>query len=291
MSALTLASPCKVNLLLNILGRRDDGFHEIETLMQPVPMHDELRIERGAAGVRLTCSDTRLAVDETNLAHRAAAVFLRETSSAGGVTIHLQKNLPLAAGIGAGSANAACTLRGLNELWGKPLNDVQLHKLAAGLGSDVPFFLQDKPAIAKGRGEQVEPLEPFAALRGTGLLMVNPGFGVSTPWAYRQLAGHPGSLNGQPGRAKSLAKDLVEGTLADAAGLFYNSLEPPVFAKHAVLPVIRDFLRDNGATVALMCGSGATIFALTPARPEAEALRAKYHEQFGPAGWSRTVLL
>ena len=133
--------------------------------------------------------------------------------------------------------------------------------------------------------------EPFKALDGAGLLLINPGFGVSTPWAYRELAEYPDVLNGEPGCAQALADALAGGSLAEAAGLFFNSLEKPVFAKHTVLPVIRDFLREQGALVSLMSGSGATVFALTEGRAEAESLRAKYHEQFGQAGWSRTVLL
>ena len=288
---LQLASPCKVNLLLNILGRRDDGFHELETLIHPVPMYDELSLERIGTGINLSCNDTRLPVDETNLVYRAADAFLKEVKSTKGVRIHLQKNLPIAAGIGAGSANAGMTLRGLNELWGKPLSDENLHELTSGLGSDVPFFLQDKPALAFGRGEKINALKPFPALQDVGLLLVNPGFGVSTPWAYKQLGGNSATLNGEPGRAQALAEALRQGTLADAADLFCNSLETPVFAKHPVLPVICDYFRENAAIVALMSGSGATIFALTSSRAEAEALRAKYHGYFGEAGWSRTALL
>ncbi len=288
---LKLASACKVNLLLNILGRRDDGFHELETLIHPVPMYDELHLERIGDGINLSCNDTRLALDETNLVFRAAKAFLKEVKSTEGVRIHLQKNLPIAAGIGAGSANAGMTLRGLNQLWDKPLSYLNLHELASGLGSDIPFFLQDGPAVALGRGQQVNPLEPFPALQGVGMLLINPGFGVSTPWAYQQLCGNSAALNGEPGRAQALAEALRQGTLVDVADLFYNSLEAAVFAKHPVLPVICDYFRENGAIVALMSGSGATIFALTSSRSDAEALRAKYHGYFGEAGWSRTALL
>ena len=288
---LKLESACKVNLLLNILGRRDDGFHELETLIHPVPMYDELHLERIGDGINLSCNDTRLALDETNLVFRAAKAFLKEVKSTEGVRIHLQKNLPIAAGIGAGSANAGMTLRGLNELWGQPLPDESLHKLAGVLGSDVPFFLQDGPALAFHRGEKIDPIDPFPALQGTGLLLINPGFGVSTPWAYRQLGEHPVALKGEPERAQALAGALRKGTLTDASNLFYNSLEIPVFAKHPVLTVIRDYFKENGAIVSLMSGSGATIFALTSSRSDAEKLREKYHGRFGEASWSRTVLL
>jgi 4-diphosphocytidyl-2-C-methyl-D-erythritol kinase len=283
--SLVLQSHCKVNLLLNILGKREDGFHELETIIQPVPLFDELRIELLDDGIELTCSDPRLSVGEDNLVHRAASLFLKK-SEADGVRIHLQKNLPLAAGIGAGSSNAAFTLRGLNELFDTRLNADEMHEMAACLGSDVPFFLQDDPVLASGRGEIVKPLEPIAALQGRGLLLIHLGFGVSTPWAYQSLAEMPEAY-GHEGQGATVLQSLETGELN---GL-YNSLETPVFQKHTVLPVLKNFLMENGALGALMSGSGSTMFAITENRPAAETLRAKHHEHFGQAGWSATVAL
>ena len=281
--SLVLQSHSKVNLLLNILGKREDGFHELETIIQPVPLFDELRIELLDDGIELTCSDPRLSVGEDNLVHRAASLFLKK-AEADGVRIHLQKNLPLAAGIGAGSSNAAFTLRGLNELFDTRLNADEMHEMAACLGSDVPFFLQDDPVLASGRGEIVKPLEPIAALQGRGLLLIHLGFGVSTPWAYQSLAEMPEAY-GHEGQGATVLQLLETGELN---GL-YNSLETPVFQKHTVLPVLKNFLMENGALGALMSGSGSTMFAITENRPAAETLRAKHHEHFGQAGWSATV--
>ena len=132
--ALEKTSPCKVNLLLNILGKRADGFHELETVMHPVNLCDRLSFERTATGVRLTCSHRDLPTDATNLVHRAATAFLEAARLRDGVRLHLTKVIPMAAGLGGGSGNAATTLLGLNELFGQPLNPDQLHTLAAGLG-------------------------------------------------------------------------------------------------------------------------------------------------------------
>jgi len=154
--SLRLKSPCKVNLLLNILGKRPDGFHELETIMQPVNFCDDLAFERGGQGLQLTCSDPGLPVDSSNLVHRAAVAFLTAAKISDGVKIHLEKRIPMAAGLGGGSGNAATTLRGLNDLFGSPLGTAKLGELAASLGSDINFFLQDKPALANGRGENVE---------------------------------------------------------------------------------------------------------------------------------------
>ena len=159
-------SPCKVNLLLNILGRRADGYHDLETLFIPVPLTDGLSFELnpGAlAEVELTCSEPSLPIDATNLVHRAATRFMATAGLKNSrVRIHLEKRLPLSAGLGAGSANAAHTLLALNELFGSPLAGDQLDRLAAALGSDVNFFLQERPALATGRGEVVASLPPFA---------------------------------------------------------------------------------------------------------------------------------
>ena len=169
-------SPCKVNLLLNILGKRTDGFHELETVMQPVNLCDEMWFELGGTDLRLTCSHPELPCDSKNLVHRAATAFFAATGICGGVRIHLQKNLPLAGGIGGGSANAAVTFSALNELFGSPLSLGKLSSLAAALGSDVPFFLQSQPALASGRGEKVQSLPNFSALRGQGVFVGASGF-------------------------------------------------------------------------------------------------------------------
>ena len=282
-------SPCKVNLLLNILGRRPDGFHELETVMSPVNLCDEMSFERAGSGLQLTCSHPELPTDSKNLVHRAAASFLAAANIADGVKIHLQKNLPLAGGIGGGSANAAVTFTALNELFGSPLPLAQLHALAAALGSDVPFFLYDRPALATGRGEKVKLLENFPALRGRAFFLVHPGFGISTPWSYQNLARFPVALNGRAGRAKELIGRLQTNDLAGAAGNFYNSLEAPAFDKFPVLQLYREFLMENGAEVALMSGSGSTTFAIAENLAAAETLAEKFKSQFGNHGWLATV--
>ena len=284
-------SPCKVNLILNILGKRADGFHELETVMQPVNICDEMTFARAAAGVHLTCSHPALPCDSRNLVHRAATAFLAAAKIGDGVQIRLQKNLPLAGGIGGGSANAAVTFTALNEMFGQPLSLEKLHELAAALGSDVPFFLYDRPALANGRGEKVQTLENFPALRGKAILLVHPGFGISTPWSYQNLARFPAALNGQKGRAQKLISRLQSGDLRSAAGEFYNSLEAPAFDKFPVLRLYQEFFREHGALASLMSGSGSTTFAITENLPAVETLAEKFKAQFGANGWLATVEL
>jgi 4-diphosphocytidyl-2-C-methyl-D-erythritol kinase len=280
------ASPCKVNLLLNILGKRPDGYHELETVMHPVAVCDRLSFAREGRAVRLTCSDARLPTDARNLVHRAATAFLDAARITDGVRVHLEKNIPLSAGLGGGSGNAANTLLGLSQLFGAPLAADRLFKLAAELGSDVPFFLQDKPALATGRGELLQPCDPFPALRGAYFLLLNPGFGVSTVWAYQNLARFPRALNGQPGRATRLLAALNSGNLQTAGAEFYNSLEAPVLEKYPLLQLFQEFLRAAGAPAVLMSGSGSTTFAILPDRPLAETLAVQLKEKFGDYCWT-----
>lgn len=281
-----LDSPCKVNFLLNILGRRSDGFHELETVLQPLPIHDRLQFGQGGVGIQLSCSESSLAVDESNLVYQAATAFLNATGISDGVKLHLEKKLPMSAGLGGGSANAAVTLLGLNKLFDHPLQPAELSSMAATLGSDIPFFLQNGPAVGTGRGEQIQSVSPFESLQGAAALLICPGFGVSTPWAYRELSHHPDSLNGRPGRASELVQQLRGGDLRAAGGAFFNSLEAPVFRKYPLLVVLKEFLLEHGALAALLSGSGSTTFAITESRAAAESLRERVLGCFGKTNWT-----
>ena len=292
-------SPCKVNLVLNILGKRADGFHELETVMQPIPYYDHLTFEGGvepngtSSGnqISLTCSDQSLPTDQSNLVYRAAESFLQWTGIKYGVAIHLEKRIPMAAGLGGGSANAATTLLGLNELFGSPLGSEKLNQIASSLGSDIPFFLQEGPALATGRGEQIKSMRPFPALQGAAFLLIHPGFGISTPWAYQQLARFPKALNGQRGCAQALIEALngSAANLPQAGKLLYNSLEAPALEKHPLLQLFQDFLNSHGAVGTLMSGSGSTTFAIVPDQLAGEQLAEKLRSKFGEKNWIAVV--
>ena len=286
---LTRKSPCKINLLLNVLGKRTDGFHEIETVMQPVPLCDELELKRGGNGIELTCNERSLPLDSSNLVRRAADVFLQTAEISEGVTIHLQKQIPVAAGLGGGSGNAANTLLGLNELFDGPLTIEQLDRIAASLGSDVPFFLQSGPALATGRGENIEPLDRFPALQGVFALLIHPGFGIPTAWAYQALAKYSVPLQSRPGRGQKLISLLRSGDLKTAAKEFYNSLEAPVLNKYPLLALFQESLRSNGATATMMSGSGSATFALVEGQDAAAALLERFKSKFGENCWTAIV--
>ena len=272
-------SPCKVNFVLNILGRRADGFHELETLFYPVPAFDELAFDQASSGIELTCSHAELPVDSTNLVHRAASAFLVASGITSGVRIHLDKRLPLSAGIGAGSANAAITLLALNELFGAPLSAGEMDQL------------QSHPALATGRGECVRPLAAFTALQGFGLLLFHPGFGVPTPWAFRELARFPELRDGCVGRAAEVADHFLAGNVVAGVEGWFNSLEAPVWEKYPVLALHQEKLRSSGAIGARMSGSGSTTFALFATPSDAQRAAEAFRSEFGSAGWLHVVAL
>lgn len=268
-----IEAPAKVNLSLRVLGRREDGFHEIETLMVPLSVADRLTLERReTAGVELACDDPTLPTDSRNLAYRAADLFLAEAGAAGGVRIALEKRIPHGAGLAGGSSDAASVLMGLNELFGDPLPEGTLAGLAALAGSDVPFFLMRGAAVCRGRGERVERADFTAKLP---LLLVKPPFGVPTPWAYGRW------------------RDAVEIPGVDYWkqvfdwGTLMNDLERPVFEKYVFLAMLKRWLRDQPETVgALMAGSGATVFAVLREASEGPALAARVKSELGETMWT-----
>ncbi len=231
----------KVNLFLRVLRRREDGFHEIETLIAPITLHDSLVIEP-ADGLQFYCDQPGLAGD-ANLVVRAARAFFAETDREPKVRLTLRKKIPHGAGLGGGSSDAAATLRGLNRFFDAQLSNETLSSLAAKLGSDVPFFLNETAATCSGRGEIVMPAPLSASL---DLLLLKPEFGVPSAWAYSRWHA-----------TRELASAIYEPQ--KFAGItFANDLERPVFEKFVFLAQMKSWLRQQSEVgAALMSGSGS----------------------------------
>ncbi len=257
-------APAKINLYLHILGRRPDGFHELETLMAPISLGDTLDLDLIPQGIEFTCSDPTLSDAKDNLATKAARLFLDEFKLPTGVRIHLEKAVPVGAGLGGGSSDAAAVLLALRQLTAAPCDNARLAELASRLGSDIPFFIYSQPALCKGRGEIIEPITLKENLQG---LLVHPGFGVSTPWAYKTYAQNP-----QQGLAGHAFTDFT----------LRNDLEPPAFGKYPWLPATKSWFKAQPEVLdALMSGSGSSVFALTHSPETVDDLRARFLAEFG----------
>jgi 4-diphosphocytidyl-2-C-methyl-D-erythritol kinase len=259
---LVYRAPAKVNLLLEVLGRRADGYHELALVFQTVSLEDELEVYPADSDVAVRVEGIPvLPADGTNLVAKAAQVFFEHTRLRGGVSILLRKRIPIAAGLGGGSSDAAATLIALNELYAANLPPEDLAALAASLGSDVPFFLVGGTALGRGRGEVLERLPD---LPETWFALVKPGEGLSTGAVYG--SGLVSFTDGS--RALGFGRRGGVGIPETARGLF-NALEEPAFKLLPECRRIRDELLDAGCLGALVSGSGSTVFGI--ARDEAAA--------------------
>ncbi|HEX2088845.1 MAG TPA: 4-(cytidine 5'-diphospho)-2-C-methyl-D-erythritol kinase [Actinomycetota bacterium] len=256
----------KVNLFLRVHGRRQDGYHEVETAIVPISLADRLEVHAVADPTFRTLSlalevigepATVRAVpaDESNLVLRAADALARRVEATGFADVLLEKRIPVAAGLGGGSADAAAALHALNDLWGSGLDDEELRSLGADVGSDVPALLAGRPALARGRGESIEPL----ALPSMRWVLMPFRFGVSTRDAYSWWDEGEGGTGPDPGHLIDAAR---EGDVEQAGRLLFNDLEQGVLRHHAEIGGMKQRLLDAGAAGVVLCGSGPTLAAL-----------------------------
>lgn len=248
--------------------------------MVPLALADEVEVAHGSGtAIQFTCNDPEIPLGSDNLCVKAAELFLEATGLEHGLSISLMKRIPHGAGLGGGSSDAAAVLRGLNALFDDPLVAEELHQLAARLGSDVPFFLEQGPAWCRGRGEILEPVEALPERR---ILLIKPPFPVPTPWAYKRYAEMQQSLDSAAPDVQSL--EGIE---------LINDLEPPVFEKYLLLPVMKEWLRRQaGVESAFMTGSGSTMVAiLSPGTTDdvLVELKEKIVTEFGPTMWVTTT--
>lgn len=273
-SSIQIQSYAKINWTLDVLYKREDGFHELRTTYQTVSLHDTLNISGSDGPIEILCDESRVPCDETNLAFKAVALLREATGAAKGARIEIEKRIPVAGGLGGGSSNAAATLLALIKLWQVEMSDRALLRIAASLGSDVPFFLTGGTALGVGRGEEVSPIEQVDCQH---MLLVNPGFAVSTRDAYEKLSRLTRSetANNIP-FALMAAKGVSVLPLAAR-----NDLEEAVFAAYPEIAEVKRRLIGLGARHALMSGSGATVFGVfdnsqTIERAESEVRAAGY---------------
>ncbi len=262
---LVVWAPAKLNLFLEVLGKRSDGYHEIATLMVAVGLYDTLVFkEDPGSAIRLRCTRSELSTGPDNLVMRAARLLQQHTGSCRGVTIRLIKRIPLAAGLAGGSTDAAATLAGLNQLWRLHLTTTELAALAAQLGSDVPFFFDTPAAWCTGRGEQVAPLPLGKALN---FVLVCPPFGLATAEVYRSV-----TVPDQPRTGEEIRRAVAAGDSEEIGRCLHNRVQPVAEQLCPAMARYRDRLAGLAPAGQLMSGSGSSWFALCRHRAEARRL-------------------
>lgn len=265
-SDLRMPSHAKINLGLYVLGKRPDGYHDIWTIFQELEFHDVLYFTKRDAPLTLTTNHPTLPVGDENLVCRAARAFAQKTGCPTQLAIHLEKQIPLGAGLGGGSSNAAAALCGLNQLFQVGASREELAALGATLGSDVPFFLHGGTAIGTGRGEQIEPLPD---LPPCWILLINPRIHVSSAWAYKNI-----NLKLTNFPTKNNVFSQQHNAVTDALRTLENMLEEPVISHYPIIASIKNLLLEEGAEWASMSGSGSTVFGVFKEKELAEqALR------------------
>ena len=262
----TIEANAKINLTLDILGKRPDGFHEVAMVMQTIGLHDTMVMEKTESEIELSISVPWLKADEKNLAWRAAELMRQEFNLGGGVRMELTKRIPIAAGLAGGSADAAAVLKGMNDLYGLQLSEEKLCELGARLGSDIPFCIKGGTMLATGRGEVLTRLSDMPE---TWVVLAKPRISVSTAWAYQNYdeqgaEKHPDN--------EAIKRAITRGNRKAIAGLLCNVLESVTIKKYDVIAEYKQMMLDKGAMASMMSGSGPTVFGLAKSREQAEAI-------------------
>lgn len=253
---ITVEGYAKINLTLDILGKRPDGYHEVSMVMQSVSLHDTVKLTKIPKGIELTLNVPELEADERNLAWRAAALLLRERQVEGGVRIELVKRIPVAAGLAGGSADAAAVLRGVNELYGLGLTLPELCSYGAKLGSDIPFCIMGGTMLATGRGEVLKDLESVPEF---WVVLAKPKISVSTAWAYQNYDEQ--GTEAHPDNA-AICEKIKAQDRKGIASLLCNVLESVTIKQYPVIAQYKGWMLEKGALASMMSGSGPTVFGL-----------------------------
>ncbi len=266
----------KINLYLNVVGRRENGYHNIVSLMQTVSVCDLVTVDfkpSAHTSIRLMASgNDAMPTDCRNLAWRAAELFLSRVGRSGEVTVSIEKHIPMAAGLAGGSSDAAAVLRALNRLCGEPLSTEELCELGAGLGADIPFCIVGGCALVTGIGEGLEPLDDMPDIP---LVVACMGEGVSTPWAYGRLDEIHDSFSGAGGidtRYREILSAFGDGRVSDACNGFYNLFEEVVPSVQPYVNRIKAVMDEGGAIRSMMSGSGPSVFGVFPSTEAAEGV-------------------
>jgi len=276
MNKIKINSYSKINLTLNILSRREDGYHEIETIMQSINLADQVIITKEKEGIKIKCNHPEVPVNANSLAYRSAEKIINRYGIKKGVKIEIEKKIPLASGLAGGSANSATILIGINKLFSLNLSNEDLRGIGEELGMDVPFFIQNGTALAYQRGEKLIPLSSINP--PLWMIILNPGFNISTNWAYNNL--DLDSIKREKNNTKAMLKALKEGKSQEIAKNLFNSFESLIIKKYPEVGRIKNRLIEEGVLSALMSGSGPTVFGITQNKEEALKIYEKLKPEY-----------
>jgi len=258
MSGLEISAHAKINLSLDVLGKRDDGYHNLRMIMQTVELQDTVLLEEIGSDICLECSSSWLPCDETNIAWKAARLFIDQKGIKSGVRMKIIKRIPVAAGLAGGSTDAAAVLRGLNELFSMNLDDDELRRLGKQLGADVPYCINGGTRLAEGIGERLTVLPDFS---GVDIILMKPNRGVSTAWVYENLNISEIEQSDRPD-TNLLIQALMRRDINSVSQNMKNVLEKVTIPKYGIIQEAKDRLLELGALGSMMSGSGPTVFGI-----------------------------
>ena len=298
---ITINAPAKINLFLDVLGRRQDGYHNIKSIVLPLSLADTIRIESRAGNISTSIAPScrfkgipwrfSMGGKDKNLITRAAFLFRKCTACRKGAVIFLTKRIPIGAGLGGGSSDAAAVLIGLNRLWKTGLSRNQLMKIGAQIGCDVPALIHGGAICMEGRGENITSVDDLVK-NDLFMLLIYPGFAISTRDIYQRhdLLHEDGALRGSlASKFQLVIAGMKRGSTAMIGKGLYNALQKTVFSKYPLLEIIKNSLENAGAKHIQLTGSGSTVFVLLKKRDEGERLAKLIRRQIGSPLWAQVV--
>lgn len=278
-----IKSYAKINISLDIIGKREDGYHLLEMIMQQVELYDLIDVNIIAKGIKISCNKSYVPTDERNIAYKAAKLFMDTYKINKGVSINIEKNIPVAAGLAGGSGNGATVLRGMRDLFKVSASDEDLMELGATIGADVPYCIKGGTALCEGIGEKLTPLKSF---KDKIILLVKPNFGVSTKETYKSI--DINRIHRHP-KTNELIKNIERDNLKFVAANMRNVLENVTLKKYPIIISIKETMMDFGALGSMMSGSGPTVFGIYDDMLSAQRAFEYFREKYSEVYITRTI--
>lgn len=282
MNNITIKAPAKINLYLDVLGKRPDGYHDLKMIMQTISLYDEVHISIMEKGIQVDCDFSYVPSGEKNIAYKAAKLMLEKFNIKQGVGIKIIKKIPVAAGLAGGSTDAAAVMKGINELFNLDIDIETLAALGREVGADVPFCVIGGTAVAEGVGEKLTMIKPF---QHVPVVLVKPDFGVSTAYVFKKY----NHLKAKKTDIEELIKVLTEKDVANVGKYLYNALEMVTVEEYPVIKEIKSILTNYGAEGSMMSGSGPSVFGLFNNSKKAEDAYNEFKRTYGQVFWVETI--